>query len=817
MIRASRRDWLKAAFAMAAMPLACRPRSASASTGGRLPTIDDYLKMKEIGVVRPSPNGRWLAVEVYRGRLELAQRAQDLGGFYRSDIWLVDRMTGDARELTRGAADGSAYWAPTWSPTGDHIAVLTNQGNWGDRPALIDPRSSTIRVLGAQAVATSVNFGSSGRPHIAWCIWRTPSELLTVLLGDDDSNLMELVADPDRYYTGVWAKARSGALAVTTWDSRHPKVCGELSRLVAFDAGVAGRARTLKRGAIRSVSLSRTGRYAALIVATNPVQPSPSAPLEPQLLYNAYNIDMRVETELLVLDLMEGRALGVAPGVAALTFHDVRRHPQWGPGDQTIVVPSFTAERQDRVYRIRVPSLEVDVCSARSPLDAELITMLLARRPANRPIEESVAKDRIDLSRQGADDTPLMLVPGAVMSLSGDDVVVHTNGQLVSVDPEGRPLESFSVGDAALLRAPTAMHPTGRAIFGSTETFVVERSGGRLRRRTLEPPQSFALPIASIESSPTVLWVDDDFPSTHLLSSDLDNGRSVDVLKLNPYLEEIWRPEVRRFDYTLPNGKRAIAAVLLPPGYSAGAAYPLVIHGYPSVTVTASNLRKANRLRINTVHRLLLSAHGYVVVVPSMPAPLIAEDFEPLDYYSAQVESLALTLLESRMAVKGRLGFIGHSYGGFAALAVAARSKTISAVVASAPFADLISHHDVPFTWYDRLECAPNVARFHQGQMEYRTGPVLRMGSLPDLNLKKYLANSPRFQLSGRSPPTLLLQGQFDSAGFREADAVFMHLSRLGVPVREARYWGEGHNLANPANIRDAWQGIRNWFDEYLR
>jgi dipeptidyl aminopeptidase/acylaminoacyl peptidase len=44
-----------------------------------------------------------------------------------------------------------------------------------------------------------------------------------------------------------------------------------------------------------------------------------------------------------------------------------------------------------------------------------------------------------------------------------------------------------------------------------------------------------------------------------------------------------------------------------------------------------------------------------------------------------------------------------------------------------------------------------------------------------------------------------------------------MSLYRQNKRAEFLRYWGEGHVLEGPANIRDMWQRIYAWFDELLQ
>jgi dipeptidyl aminopeptidase/acylaminoacyl peptidase len=51
----------------------------------------------------------------------------------------------------------------------------------------------------------------------------------------------------------------------------------------------------------------------------------------------------------------------------------------------------------------------------------------------------------------------------------------------------------------------------------------------------------------------------------------------------------------------------------------------------------------------------------------------------------------------------------------------------------------------------------------------------------------------------------LLLHGDLDFVSLAQAEEVFSGLKRLGKEAEFIRYFGEGHVLSKPANIRDSW------------
>jgi dipeptidyl aminopeptidase/acylaminoacyl peptidase len=88
-----------------------------------------------------------------------------------------------------------------------------------------------------------------------------------------------------------------------------------------------------------------------------------------------------------------------------------------------------------------------------------------------------------------------------------------------------------------------------------------------------------------------------------------------------------------------------------------------------------------------------------------------------------------------------------------------------------------------------------------------------RMGGPPWSDVERYLRNSPIMQVNRITTPLLIIQGDLDFIPVQQGEEMFTGLRRLGKRVTFVRYWGEGHSIDSPANIRDMWKRVFQWFD----
>ncbi len=243
--------------------------------------------------------------------------------------------------------------------------------------------------------------------------------------------------------------------------------------------------------------------------------------------------------------------------------------------------------------------------------------------------------------------------------------------------------------------------------------------------------------------------------------------------------------------------------LLLPAGYERGKRYPLIVWVYPGPShwsyradvfgVMGGGMGRSDELQ-------LLATRGYAVLIPEVPQDV-----------SAPMGGIVGPILSALDAVNGlgivnpdRVGVMGHSYGGYAVLALITQTNRFKAAVAHSGFADVIRMYQVLFN-----EDGTDTTSFVE------SGQIM-MAATPWEQPLRYRENSPFTYLDRVTTPLLILHGGDDHRLIQQSDGVFVGLRRLGREVEYRKYIGEGHGLRKLENIVDAWTAIFRWFDTHL-
>ena len=259
-------------------------------------------------------------------------------------------------------------------------------------------------------------------------------------------------------------------------------------------------------------------------------------------------------------------------------------------------------------------------------------------------------------------------------------------------------------------------------------------------------------------------------------------------------------------------GETLTSWLYLPPQPSQPSArLPLVVIPYPGGVYDTPPRRHLPPTAGSDTNAQILAAHGYAVLVTSLP---VNETREPADGLSADILKIVDAAIAAEPRIDGeRLALWGHSYGGWAALMTATQTSRFKAVIAGAFATDRFSAYS-PANLLTTI--APDAGLIYAAQAGYSENGQARMGRAPWLVPDRYVRNSPLMAADKITAPMLLLMGDLDSDPGQQVQ-MFGALFRQNKDALSVLYHGEGHVLMSPAHITDLYQRVFAFLDEQLR
>jgi dipeptidyl aminopeptidase/acylaminoacyl peptidase len=274
---------------------------------------------------------------------------------------------------------------------------------------------------------------------------------------------------------------------------------------------------------------------------------------------------------------------------------------------------------------------------------------------------------------------------------------------------------------------------------------------------------------------------------------------------------------VRVLGYRSRSGQDLKALLYLPPDFKENETYPCVAVVYPGSIISDDEKVGAKRyVPISGAGYLpgpgYLLLHGYAVLLPSIPMPDSPGRGEPMTDLSFAVLPAVDEAVKTGLVDPGRVGLIGHSFGGYATLSLVTQTVRFKAAVSMDGSSDLLSQYGTLSDGtliYDPDDTFP---------MTWSESGQVNMGAPPWKDLQRYLRNSPIAAADKVETPLLIIHGDLDSAvPIQQSEEFFTALRRQNKRAKFICYWGEGHIFENPADIRDARQEVLNWFAEFLK
>lgn len=793
-----------------------------ATATGEVFTVDHMLRNEDFGRAVFGPAGRHVYFEHFRAFEDM----QDFGrvfvrGQQRSKILVAD-LEGDAVPRPAFSQEpGDGYRIATLSPDGGRLLYF-RVGSSHFMTGIHDFAKGNSVVLKAIPEASVLYVEP---------VWISDSTLGFATTRDGRLPLgLHLHAEwRDKLY-GEWQEARRGRNATSSViGSGEYLLTG--SRQVQGELVLAnaqtGNTTTLAGGNFESWEFSPDRRWVAG-VRTLPLAPDPKLPLEHAVLGG-------VRRDLVVIDTEDGSApvlpcpgCDIAMGTA-----------KWSPDGQSLVFFARLlgeAWSTGKLWRFDLHSNEAEPfeleglkpVTRAGPLELLLAPQtawvgdslaVFATDPEGEPRPEwfivSSAEETRRLSGEFG-ESPIQLV-----AVLGDRLIALADGDVWSIGSDGRRtlltagidylLKTWQAHDGFGPPPPFAAGYDPRLVLQGDNGDIVFLHGADGTLRSVAAPSERATPIAASFAAGRVLYRD-VAENVGVLSACTHGGECRELVRINGHLEGVAVGTPIRIDHEGAEGRQLYSWILMPPGYREGARVPTIVDVYPG-GVFRSEWNRFDPWDMHALNRHLLAAQGYAVLFPSLPEAYHEVPRDPLVGLADRILAVVDLAIEAGYADADRLAIQGQSYGGYATLGAIAQTNRFKAAVALAGPVNLISMYGV----FDvRMREAAELSGprlFGASWLETSQGG---MGAPPWGDPERYVRNSPLFHAPRIETPVMIMHGDRDFVSITEGEQMFTALLRENKDAVFVRYWGEGHVYNSPANIRDMWSRIFNWYGRYL-
>lgn len=778
-------------------------------------SVDDLLAMEEFGAASLSPDGRWAVLE-RRGAFYRAPRYDRfyMSGWATSELWVVDVSRPEAPARLLPAEAPGVVQGP-WSPSGRRLAVFRLRAD-GWRVGVVDIVDRSVRWTDL-----TPDYPAEGRA----VQWRDDDRLVVLTRPDGAFPWpVRRGGESQRRVAAAWERMALGAETSRTvvgagrFAADTPS--GPNNTVWEHDAR-KGENRRLAAGRFIDLEVSPNGAWTAAIERGEDV------PLDPDAPFLMNDTTERRRLTLIEMETARVQRLGEAGDVAPnllrwspmtgeLLFWSRRDGQAWMEGGLSRIDPE-SAVLTPVARGDLVPQVDRGF-GALMTVHADWLgdTPILFGRSPGSLRDDWFALEGSEVRNLTA---PLERPPGRLDGISPDGIDLVADGGIWRLDRAGalrlkssvpglRTAVATDVLEPARLRlndAPrrawaAAVDPGGRIVRVATATEArTTATSGTARPEKLE--------VLAVSETASIRRSIDDGVATVWLEVG-DEARP--IARLNGHLDDVAFSKPQPVVHEDTAGRPRTSWLYLPARPKDGALLPLIVMVYPGMSGTYP-LSRSGRLSTGVDPQVLAGA-GYAVLSPAMPrtghAPQLAEDM------SREVDSAVDAALAAHPEIDpDRVAVLGHSFGGYAALAIGGVSSRYRSIVALAAPSDLVS------IWgeFDAVQRATpeEGLQIRQAAGWAETGQGA-MGAPPWAAPEAYVRHSPLFRANHIRAPVLLIHGERDFVPISQAEAVFSALYRQGKDARLVTYWGEGHIFFSPANIRDMYAQIFDWMERTL-
>ncbi len=798
------------------------------------------MRLEEIREVSLSPDGEWLAYVLKRSKVSSAfHGAPNLVNNDHADIWIARVSGGQPQNVTNGAVDDSGYWAPKWSPDGMRLAMLSTKGG-NVRVWLWTRSSKRLEMLTDHSVDPVVGPDATWDPYV----WISNHQLLVKVLPLGQRPLA-LAA-----YTRVaeitareWAKA---------WKGQEPTAS-------ALDSGTQVDIKTRPQGQILIIHInSRTQQLVstganfgqavlspdksrlAFLKQVDVWQPDPN---------KSVTRIMPVVYQVMITELREPSRTYLVQGVREVLQGSLL----WSPDGNELALIGTTSESTASdstdlaVFRCRIADFTCrSVTATTKDLDYykqnrvgkalmwigknELLVFAgstgTSTQGYGRPQQTRWPWLGIDdkgqlysFFRKMKGSPPSQFLPEA----KAETVIGLIDGGVWRIGSDGQAIENLTSDfkprisslvwpDLQSSDAKVRNTLIFRVNLASTDELYILDIKSREVKQLMKPSPEASLVAFNSEKETAVFR--SDLAGTCLWAKDARAKEFWSVVETNTFLRDIQPGKLRKIEYRSLDGQELKGWLILPYGYKEGTRLPLVTWVYAGIVYTDAPPQQYPFGQQDVLNPQLLAAHGYAVLLPSMPLKPYGEIEDPYMQLTKGVLPAVDKLVDLGIVDPKRMGVMGWSYGGYSVYGLITQTNRFQAAIAGAGVSNLVSLYGT-FSAFDgrsRYDTHAHEDPFRMWNVETQA-----MGGPPWKTLGRYLRNSPINYADRVETPLMIIHGDLDTiVGIEQAEEFFTALYRQNKRAMLLRYWGEWHGINSPANVRDMWQRIYAWFDEYL-
>ena len=290
-------------------------------------------------------------------------------------------------------------------------------------------------------------------------------------------------------------------------------------------------------------------------------------------------------------------------------------------------------------------------------------------------------------------------------------------------------------------------------------------------------------------AEPPALWL-----------GDADLSEAEQVAGSNPFFSDYAWTRAELVEYQNAEGRRLHGTLLYPANHDPSRKYPMIVYAYEILAPSIHYWDPPNEKRYyNTT---AWTQNGYFVFMPD----IVFRGGDPGVSLAETLERALVAVDAKGLTDRSKVGFAGHSWGGYEATYLAARTNLFAATVAGAPLTDFVSFMG-QFHWRPGL---PETSHWETGQARM----VVPYWEDPEGHER----NSPLHGVHEMTTPILMAHGDDDGVVEFFQSTIFYNFARRAEKQMVLLvYEGEDHGLRVEENQIDYHRRILEWFGHYLK